>query len=686
MIHVRNGICRILVLLCAILVILLFSVVCYARENPDAYINWGEAILIHDFPQFTDAGKDYRGELPGNFGSQFPRMLICDNGDWLVAYTIYDNNGYLADSLGGTRLQISKSTDRGKSWSILSTIQDSGRDLDNAQMIQLKSGEILLACRSVKWYQSYQLKVYKSVDNGKSWSYCSTIDEISGEAESLRNPDRGVYEPYMLQMDDGRVGVMYASEKYALSSPAYSQVLVLKLSDSDGESWGEEIWSVFDTEHENARPGMPVWTKMANGKYILVYEIVGTTDVDVFYKISEDGIHWPDGMGVQIPGQKGAPFVLSLQNGDLLVTSNTHQISVSTDYASHWTIDGNAPYGSLFAEDDNLWPGLYETGTNEIAIVTSVGRAAAGYKDNGHNIQIRFGFLQGRGLQADYSGCFKLMSRNSGKYLDLSAGSMQDDANIQIWHENNETPQEWEFVHLGNNDYKIISVHSGKVLTVDGNNPGANVVQQAWTALNSQKWEMLAAAPGYYSIKSKIGDFYLDVDAGKTEDGTNVQVWTGNNLPPQQWQLEVVQGIQCGRKYYIAAKHSGKVLDVEDQSMDAGANVQQGTFTGSESQQWSISLQGQNGYYNLVNVNSQLCLDVAAGSILNGANIQQWSANNLNPQQWLIVGAGHGIFHFVSHCSGKYLDVDAGKIEDRANVQQWECNRLLPQSWRIIVA
>ena len=178
----------------------------------------------------------------------------------------------------------------------------------------------------------------------------------------------------------------------------------------------------------------------------------------------------------------------------------------------------------------------------------------------------------------------------------------------------------------------------------------------------------------------------MDVDAGKTEDGTNVQVWTGNNLPPQQWQLEVVQGIQCGRKYYIAAKHSGKVLDVEDQSMDAGANVQQGTFTGSESQQWSISLQGQNGYYNLVNVNSQLCLDVAAGSILNGANIQQWSANNLNPQQWLIVGAGHGIFHFVSHCSGKYLDVDAGKIEDRANVQQWECNRLLPQSWRIIVA
>ena len=83
MIHVRNGICRILVLLCAILVILLFSVVCYARENPDAYINWGEAILIHDFPQFTDAGKDYRGELPGKFGSQFPRMprgkpnLLC---------------------------------------------------------------------------------------------------------------------------------------------------------------------------------------------------------------------------------------------------------------------------------------------------------------------------------------------------------------------------------------------------------------------------------------------------------------------------------------------------------------------------------------------------------------------------------------------------------------------------------
>ena len=130
---------------------------CYAVENSTVDISWDESVLINYTPFYTDAGADARGTYPGKFGSQFPRMLVTDDGTWYVAYTIYRNNGYLADANGGNELQISRSTNGGKTWEDIAIISDPGRDLDNAQMLELSNGEILLACRSVIWQQSYKL-------------------------------------------------------------------------------------------------------------------------------------------------------------------------------------------------------------------------------------------------------------------------------------------------------------------------------------------------------------------------------------------------------------------------------------------------------------------------------------------------------------------------------------------------
>lgn len=668
----------------AVVMSLMMGMTAYAAEDGGIDINWGEAVLVNNIPQFTDAGADARGERPGTFGSQFPRMLIMKNNVWLSAYTIYRNNGYISDINGGNELQISRSMDGGKSWEDISIISDPGRDLDNAQMLQLDNGDILLACRSVIWYQSYRLDVYKSSDNGVTWSLWSTIDEISGEPGELRNPDRGVYEPFMVQIDADTVGVMYASEKYAKATPAYSQILVLKTSVDNGKSWSDEIWTVYDTEHSNARPGMPVWAKMKNGEFILVYEIVGTTDVDVFYKISTDGINWPGGMGTQIQDQKGAPYVLALRSGELVVTSNTHKISVSKNNGNVWTTQNDAPYGSLFGEDDNLWPSLYETDEGDIIILTSAGRAAAGYKNNGHNIQMRKGYIN-KTFHGPLDGAyFKLMSRNSEKYLDVSEGSMAENANVQIWDENGAKPEEWHFISVEDGYYKIISANSGLALTVDGTMAGSNVVQSTWRDTDEQKWKPVSAGSGFYKIVSKIGDLCLDVSEGKTDAGTNVQVWNDNQLEPQQWQLEVISGVRLGTEYMLMAKHSGKFAEVENGSLIEGANVQQSERCDDAWQEWTFTMDSV-GFYTLTNANSRMCLDVDAGSVLDGANIQQWPSNNLNPQKWGVVSVSKGYYSIIARNSGKCLDVDAGKKEDGANIQQWEYNGLDPQLWKIVL-
>jgi len=344
---------------------------------------WGEPVIINNMPIFKDAGKvkdavDYYRKQ-GNYGSQYVRMIILKNGIWLAGYTIARNNGYSKSLTGGLELQISSSEDRGKHWKRLAIISDPGRDLDNTQMIQLGDGSILLACRTVRWQESYILTVYKSTDAGRNWKRFSVIDSIAGEPGSLGNPDKGIYEPHFNFLDDGRLAVMYASEKPVTENPSYSQVISQKISEDSGHTWGKEIRVAYEPGHPASRPGMPVWTKMNNGKYIVVYEVCGPEKCQVHYKISENGTAWPEGLGTAIPNQVGGPFILSLDDGTLVTTSNAGNISVSNDYGETWT-------KTTRAWPKSFWGTLYQTGPKQIVSLNSVFR-----KEGGNNVQIKPG-------------------------------------------------------------------------------------------------------------------------------------------------------------------------------------------------------------------------------------------------------------------------------------------------------
>jgi len=127
------------------------------------------------------------------------------------------------------------------------------------------------------------------------------------------------------------------------------------------------------------RPGMPVVTRMGNGKFIAVYEVVGVGDADVFCKISEDGARWPAGLGNHIKGQHAGPWVASLSSGELLLTSCANRLSASRDFGVTWFAVEPAPWnvgaGKVFT-----WPAIYETATNQIAVMISH-----------RGVQLRFG-------------------------------------------------------------------------------------------------------------------------------------------------------------------------------------------------------------------------------------------------------------------------------------------------------
>ena len=83
---------------------------------------------------------------------------------------------------------------------------------------------------------------------------------------------------------------------------------------------------------------------------------------------------------------------------------------------------------------------------------------------------------------------------------------------------------------------------------------------------------------------------------------------------------------------------SGKMLDVNAGSSTAGLQLQQWSANGGTNQMWYLRPTG-DGYYTIVARNSGLVADVYGAATNDGAQVVQWSANGGANQQWQLVPA-----------------------------------------------
>ncbi|MBD0255361.1 MAG: RICIN domain-containing protein [Cytophagales bacterium] len=134
---------------------------------------------------------------------------------------------------------------------------------------------------------------------------------------------------------------------------------------------------------------------------------------------------------------------------------------------------------------------------------------------------------------------------------------------------------------------------------------------------------------GTYKITARHSSKALEVANSSTADGGNVQQWTANGTPAQQW---VVTATTDGH-YKLENKGSNKALEVSNNSLADGGNVQQWTYVGANSQQWKIEAT-TDGFHRLINRHSGKALDVAGVSTADGANVHQWTYGGGGNQQW----------------------------------------------------
>ncbi len=160
---------------------------------------------------------------------------------------------------------------------------------------------------------------------------------------------------------------------------------------------------------------------------------------------------------------------------------------------------------------------------------------------------------------------------------------------------------------------------------------------------------------GYYKLTAKHSGKVLDVDQSSTADGATVKQYTSNGTDAQKWLLEDVGG----GYYSLKARCSGKALDVNGgpTATGNGVKVQQWTYGGGDNQKWKIDSVG-GGYYKLTAKHSGKCLDISGGvgATGDGALANQWDYLGADNQKWALT--------YISATGAREASATGKKVEN----------------------
>lgn len=130
-------------------------------------------------------------------------------------------------------------------------------------------------------------------------------------------------------------------------------------------------------------------------------------------------------------------------------------------------------------------------------------------------------------------------------------------------------------------------------------------------------------------IMNRRSDKALDVTEQGMQDGADIQQWSYADQPNQNWDV-----IDLGNnEVAIISRHSGRAITVQGGRDNNGANIIQRGWNNTPQQRWRLEQTGGD-YYRIVSVDNGKCLDVTEQGKENGAGIQLWDYANQANQQW----------------------------------------------------
>ena len=616
-------------------------------------------------------------------GSLYPRAVRlqysgASNGTMLATFEQY--------SSGTPVFPIYRSTDNGNSWTQISSISDTHNGFGMryqpvlyelpTQIGNFPAGTILAAGNSIPSnLSSTELDLYASTDHGVTWSYVSTI--ATGGRADPTNGQTPVWEPFLM-VSGSKLIVYYSDQR----DPNHGQKIVHQTT-TDGVNWGAVVDDVAMPTFSD-RPGMPVVAKLPNNSYVMTYEYCGSQNCNVFYKTSSDpeGFNSVTGQVLRatdgfVPG--GSPYIVWLPtggpNGTLAVSANS-----SSDLFLN-TQNGAANAWTRIASNT---PGGYSRGMLPLSDCHSLLILSGGHLTNTGLNPITYGTIDLGGGISD-GATYTMSNANSHLMLTIVGGTTTSGTFATQQNADNATDQQWKFVQQTSGYFKIFNVASGKLLGVQNASTanGAKVLQWDDNGTLDHEWAVAPNPAGGFTATNRNSGKYLEIPSASTTVGTAAGQWSDTGCACQRWNLTqtALPNLATGQ-YRLINKNSGKFLEIPGASTTVGKQAGQWVNTANNCQLWTFTAQS-GGAWTVKNVNSGLFLD-DNGSTSAGAAVVQNASSTANGQKWTLTDAGNGYFKLVNVGSGLVADVASASTANGALIVQSADNGADDELWQIV--
>jgi hypothetical protein len=280
-------------------------------------------------------------DITSGKGGTYPRSNRLQDGALIAAFTTFSNNN--------NQIALARSTNNGTSWTPLGTAAtrpSSSSDVDNAYVLQLPSGRLLVAYRnhdknpSTGAYTFYRITISYSDNNGATWSY------LSDPASDPAGPN-GNWEPFLRNALDGSLQLYYSRE-----NSQSDQDNLMRTSRDGGKTWSTS--QIISGNSMISRDGMVGVATVSGSRLIAVFESTENGRFSInSVTSSDDGKTWGDRKRVYTPtgngNNAGAPQVINV-GGTLVVSFMTDEDTQK----GHW-IDGAGGKLIMSADGGSTW-------------------------------------------------------------------------------------------------------------------------------------------------------------------------------------------------------------------------------------------------------------------------------------------------------------------------------------------
>ena len=326
------------------------------------------------------------------------------------------------------------------------------------------------------------------------------------------------------------------------------------------------------------------------------------------------------------------------------------------------------------------------------------------------------------------SGNFKIMNRNSGKYLDLDNNKTDNNtAIVQFDDEGVDASQTWTFTEVmkGKGVYSICSYgnkNRGMDVVDFSKENGAQVQLYDYLGNPHQQFILYDCGEGYYQLVARNSGKVVEIPQSSKGNGEWIKIYDNNGTHTQQWAVvenrydeasAVTLYTDAGYKGKAVTLSEGKynlsrmgLYNLKDNDMsslkvtpgfkvtiyeDDNFNGKSKSYTASESfvgEEWNDKMSslkveaygksGLSGDYKLQNRNSGKFLDLDNNNTDNKTAIVQYDDEGMDATQiWTLteIGGEKGVYSICTSVNKRQgMDVADWSKNNGAQVQLYEYN------------